>query len=151
MTTAAVVFAALATACLALSGPGTRLGLWPFTIGLLLFAISGLLGFIAALAGAIGWKRASAPRQRRTSAIAAIAGVAVLLLPAYGVMKARRVPPIHDVSTDLADPPRFSAVLAARGGNSNPIHNPIEPKVANQQRAAYPDLQPVILPFAPDD
>jgi uncharacterized protein (DUF1499 family) len=151
VTIAALAAAALATACLVLSGPGTRLGLWPFPVGLLLFALSGIVGFLAAAIGAIAWKRGRTPRQRRASAIAAFVGIAVLLLPAYGVMKARRVPPIHDVSTDLEDPPKFSAVLAARGGNSNRIHDPFDPKVARQQRVSYPDLQPVILALTPDD
>jgi uncharacterized protein (DUF1499 family) len=142
MTTASVVFAVLAAMCLLLSGPGTRAGFWDFRVGLALFALAGLFGFIAAVIGAIS--------HTRTSTIAAAVGVAALLLPAYGIISARGVPPIHDITTDLDDPPRFRAVLAARGSRSNPIYDPMDAKVVRQHRAGYPDLQPIILPLAPD-
>ena len=142
MTMTAVVFAVLAAACLLLSGPGTRFGLWDFRVGLALFALAGLFGLISAVIGAIA--------HTRTSTIAAAVGIAALLLPAYGAMSARRVPPIHDITTDLADPPRFKAVLAARGSRSNPIHDPMDANVVRQHRAGYPALQPLVLPLAPD-
>jgi uncharacterized protein (DUF1499 family) len=142
MTITAVVFAALAAVCLLLSGPGTRAGIWDFRVGLALFALAGLFGLVAAVTGAIA--------HTRTGTIAAAVGVAALLLPAYGAISARRVPPIHDITTDLTDPPRFSAVLAARGSRSNPINDPMDPDVVRQHRAGYPDLQPLILPLAPD-
>jgi len=136
------VFAALAAACLMLSGPGTRFGVWDFPVGLALFALAGLFGLVAAAIGAIA--------RTRAGRIAAAVGVVALLLPAYGIFSSRQVPPIHDITTDLDDPPRFSAVLAARGRQSNPIHDPMDAEVVRQHRAGYPDLKPVVLPLPPD-
>lgn len=144
--TAAVILATLAVTSLALSGPGTRAGLWHFRTGLALFALSGLIGLLAALAGAIAWQRT----RRRSAAVAALAGIAVLIFPVYGFVTARNVPPIHDIATDVADPPKFRAVLAARGTNSNPVGDTID-DVARQQRVAYPELQPIVLPLSPDE
>jgi uncharacterized protein (DUF1499 family) len=142
MTTTAVVFAALAAVSLLASGPGTRFGVWDFRVGLALFALAGLFGLIAAVIGAIA--------HTRTSTLAAVVGIVALLLPAYGILSARGVPPIHDLTTDLDDPPRFSAVLAARGSQSNPIPDPMDANVVREHRAGYPDLRPLVLPLAPD-
>ncbi len=51
---------------------------------------------------------------------------------------------IHDISTDLEDPPRFQAVLPLRKGAANPPAHP-GAKVAAEQRRAYPDIQPLQL------
>jgi uncharacterized protein (DUF1499 family) len=142
MTTTAVVFAALAAVSLLASGPGTRFGVWDFRVGLALFALAGLFGLIAAVIGAIA--------HTRTSTFAAVVGIVALLLPAYGILSARGVPPIHDLTTDLDDPPKFSAVLAARGSQSNPIPDPMDANVVREHRAGYPDLRPLVLPLAPD-
>jgi hypothetical protein len=48
------------------------------------------------------------------------------------------VPPIHDISTDTEDPPRFEAVPALRAEGSNPLE--ISDEVMEQQRVAYPDI-----------
>ena len=64
------------------------------------------------------------------------------------------VPPIHEISTDLASPPPFVAVLPIReqGGAINPPEYVAELKgprgttnVPEAQRKAYPDIQPAIL------
>jgi uncharacterized protein (DUF1499 family) len=54
------------------------------------------------------------------------------------------VPPIHDISTDLVDPPAFVAVLPLRADAPNSaIHGGAE--LAAAQRRAYPDITPVML------
>lgn len=143
--------ATIALICLGVSGPGTRWGWWHFRVGLLLFAAAGLLGLLAALIGLFARRNATpGSAKARASGYAIAAGVGALLLPAYGIANARRVPPIHDITTDVADPPRFHAALAARGPNTNPVPEQIDPAVSNQQRAAYPDLHPVLLLIPPE-
>jgi uncharacterized protein (DUF1499 family) len=53
--------------------------------------------------------------------------------------KASSVPPIHDITTDIARPPEFIAVLSEREGARNPAEYAGE-DVALQQQKAYPDL-----------
>jgi len=48
-------------------------------------------------------------------------------------------PPIHDISTDLEDPPVFSEAEARRGADSNDLQ--LDETNFNLQRAAYPDVQ----------
>src|SRR5688572_8605875 len=119
---AAAVLASVAIIALALSGPGTRWGWWDFRIGLLLFAAAGLVGLLAAVTGIVARRRAPAGSQSaRLADLAIFAGVVSLALPLYGVVSARRVPRIHDITTSIDDPPRFRAALAARGNHSNPV------------------------------
>ncbi|MQA28461.1 MAG: DUF1499 domain-containing protein [Luteitalea sp.] len=57
-------------------------------------------------------------------------------------------PPIHDISTDTQDPPQFVAVLPLRANAPNTTVYGGE-KIATQQRAAYPDLQPYVMNMPP--
>ena len=62
---------------------------------------------------------------------------ALMLLPfAYFTVLAFTLPPLHDVTTDLADPPVFETAEADRPPGANPIGAPD----AERQLAAYPSL-----------
>jgi fatty-acyl-CoA synthase len=79
--------------------------------------------------------------------------------------QARSVPPVHDVSTDVADPPMASpALLQARGADANPIERDprMEPRkdrpeienwadgrVLRISAEACPTARPVVLAQAP--
>jgi uncharacterized protein (DUF1499 family) len=147
----AATLAAVALVSLALSGPGTRWSWWDFRMGLLLFAGAGLLGFLAAILGVFG-RQAALPGSRaaRASGFAIAAGIGAMVLPAYGIINARRVPRIHDIATDVDDPPQFRAAIAERGERSNPVGPRIGSDVARETRRAYPDLAPVTLPLSPE-
>lgn len=57
---------------------------------------------------------------------------------------AGQVPPIHDISTDLADPPAFEVLAERRKPDDNPSAYP-GGEIAQQQRAAYGDIRPLRL------
>ena len=76
---------------------------------------------------------------------------ATLAYPSYLAFEALKLPKLADVSTDIVDPPDFSrssAALAARGGVSHA--NP-PPESRAGQRAAYPDVEPIVLDIEPDE
>lgn len=145
-----VVVAVAAVVALALSGPGTRWGWWNFRVGLLLFALSGILGLLAVILGAVTRRRSGGdPVASRVGAAAVIGGLIAMTPLLYGVISARRAPPIHDVTTDIADPPRFRAALPARATGGNPAPDVIDPRVTARQQAAYPDIRPRLLRVPP--
>ncbi len=74
----------------------------------------------------------------------ALGGLLSLLLLAFMAVQAQDVPPIHDISTDVQDPPRFEAVQSLRDSSSNSLE--IDPAVIEQQLAAYPDLTTIESP-----
>jgi hypothetical protein len=105
------------------SAVGTGWGFWEYTSGLKGVAGAFLLGLGAILIGAVqGWRTRKAinppPRARRWVGM----GVALLYVGWVGtfLMAALTVPAIHDVSTDLADPPAFQT-LALRTDNLDNI------------------------------
>lgn len=92
---------------------GTGWGLWEYTSGLKGVTWAFFLGLGAILIGAVqGWRARKAitppPRARRWAGML----VALIYVGWVGtfLMAALTVPAIHDVSTDLADPPTFQTL-----------------------------------------
>ena len=93
---------------------GTGWGLWEYTSGLKGVTWAFFLGLGAILVGAVqGWRARKAitppPRTRRWVGML----VALIYVGWVGtfLMAALTVPAIHDVSTDLADPPTFQTLV----------------------------------------
>ena len=63
-----------------------------------------------------------------------------IAIPLSMLNKGKSVPPIHDISTDLVNPPEFVAIAPLRADAPNPVEY-AGLEVATQQRAAYPELQ----------
>jgi uncharacterized protein (DUF1499 family) len=133
-----------------LAGFGYRWGWWHFRTGIQIMRWSATtdlaavaLTFVAViLAWMYGARRALA---------AGAAGLVLSLIvggpPLYYWRTAARVPPIHDISTDTDNPPRYVAVLALRKSAENPADYRAE--VAAQQKKAYPDIAPAMLDAPP--
>lgn len=63
-----------------------------------------------------------------------------IALPLSMMNKGKSVPPIHDISTDLVNPPEFVAIAPLRADAPNPVaYDGIE--TAEQQRTAYPEIK----------
>ena len=54
------------------------------------------------------------------------------------------LPSIHDITTDTGNPPQFVALRAVREKSPNGPEYAGE-KIARQQKAAYPDIQPLMV------
>ncbi|MGY0557858.1 DUF1499 domain-containing protein [Lysobacter sp. A421] len=141
----------IAVLLLAVAGPGTRLGLWAFPTGFKLMSWAAYAGLAAA---AIALVMLLIPRIRRTGTGALVAalllGVAVAFVPWNGMRQAKKVPPIHDISTDTERPPPFVAILPLRAAATNPSSY-AGPEVARAQASAYPDLDTRHLGVTPAD
>src|SRR5277367_3728822 len=75
--------------------------------------------------------------------IAFVIDAAILAYPAYLALQYRKLPPIHDITTDPIDPPRFEALARLRScdGANTAVYAGLYS--AEQQRKAYPDIEPV--------
>jgi uncharacterized protein (DUF1499 family) len=145
----AVATAVLAFLLFAVAGPLTRLGVWHFRTGFSAMKWGAYLGH-AALALALVALVVTRPRRRALPAVIAtvvLAGVTILV-PWRLRQTARALPPIHDITTDLADPPPFVAVLPLRAGAPNSAEYGGD-SVAVQQRRGYPDLAPLQVAAPP--
>jgi len=144
--------ALVSLALLAVSGPGTRLGLWEFRTGFVLLRWTVYLG---AGAAALALLLLVVQAVRGTPgkgmlALALLLGAGAAYVPWSQYRVARTVPPIHDITTDTAEPPIFVAVLPLRANARNPVEYG-GAAVAEQQRKAYPDIVPLHLDVAPPD
>ena len=138
--------AALVLLASALAGLGTRWGWWHFSTGFTVLRWAVYASFLVALLALIALFR------RRSWALALFGLVAALFIigNAWLLMrKARTVPPIHDITTNPEDPPQFVAVLPLRADAPNPAEYG-GAEIAQQQRQAYPDIQPLRLDLPAD-
>jgi len=157
----ALSFVALSLLTMALAVAGARSGWWDVRegVGLLRWgtygAVVGALWTVLAAAG-VWWpasrRRRPQPPPRRGAVLVALAvalvAVRVAVIPWQWQRRASLTPAIHDVSTDLADPPQFVAVLPRRGPAANPPDYG-GPEVAYLQRSAYADIAPLTLLLPP--
>jgi uncharacterized protein (DUF1499 family) len=160
MTRAAFFLGILAIVLLAVAGPAYRLHLLPLVpvllgaaIGFLLFIVTFIVGGIGLLAGS----KQGLSRSRAAVGVIALSLV-ITIVAGFWIIRGRGTPPIHDVTTDLNDPPVFKDVVPLRLASSalNPVeYQRIQSIMGNKinvpdaQRSAYPDIQPLVLPQPP--
>jgi hypothetical protein len=82
-------------------------------------------------------------------AVAALAiGAMILAYPGYLAVLFYRLPAVNDITTDPVDPPRFEAITKLRPRGANPVAYP-GPAAMKFQRAAYPDIEPLLVSVPP--
>ena len=163
----ALVLALLLPVYFAVAALGTKFGLWGWRTGLITLTIQAgpvLLGIVALIA--MVSLIVVLIRQPRTgwllSLLALLVPLGIFGTLAYVRGQAADIPPIHDVATDVDNPPTFSQVTldARTTSDANPLNDYTTPlgelemwanseaPLANQSHAqviaqAYPDLVPL--------
>jgi uncharacterized protein (DUF1499 family) len=112
---------------------------------LALAVLSILIGFAAFAAI---WRNGT--RGMGRILIAFLINAVVLAYPAYLALQYRKLPRIYDITTDPIDPPRFEALAALRTGDGANTAVYAGLYSAEQQRKAYPDIEPVDLQIPVD-
>ena len=82
--------------------------------------------------------------------LAFVIDASVLAYPAYLAYQYNKLPPIHDITTDPIDPPRFEALARLRSGDGANTAVYAGLYSAEQQRQFYPDIEPVQLEIPVD-
>lgn len=148
---AAFALAVISVGAMFLSGFGYQLDLWHFRTG---FTIIRWAFWGAALAAVLAVLGFLVPGARSSTVV--VLGVVGLIIGAVGVfvpLSWKRtldsVPYIHDITTDVDNPPAFVAVKPLRKEGDHPVEYD-GPEVAAQQRQAYPDLVPLVVKAAPE-
>jgi uncharacterized protein (DUF1499 family) len=147
--TLALVAAVAAILMLIVAGPGTRFGVWNFRVGLELLRYAAYAG-MAAIALSVIVLLATRPRggALALAGLALVLGGVAVAVPLMFLRRAKGFPPIHDITTDIGDPPQFVAVLPLRKDALNPATYGGD-SVAASQRSAYPDIGPITLDLPP--
>lgn len=149
----AALFTTLAAIAMAASGTGYRFGMWSLPTGHCLLTCGAGVG---ALGGAIALVALLDPALRRHPRVVPIAAAslvaAIITSGTFGTwyVTAHAMPALRDISTDTSEPPQFEVLHPTRhpgeagsGGN--------DAGWTARQRAAYPDIAPLLLPVNPAD
>ena len=149
--TATLAVAVLALALCLASGPGTRAGLWTWQTGLAFVKWGFFLGAAAAISALALLLLFAVPRFRARPRVVLAALVLALIAavpPLALLSQAKQVPPIHDITTDTADPPAFVGLLEERRKSPNGFAYGGE-TVAKRQREAYADVKTLVVKAPP--
>jgi len=134
---------------------GTRLHYWDFAFGVKVLTPGVGIGGVALLFGIAWIWRALAMNNSlgwRLGTAGLIGSALLVGIPANYIWHCYTLPPIHDVSTDIGDAPKFDTLLTWRKGATNPasydgpktIHYGGEKMTtALAQKNAYPDIKPL--------
>ena len=129
---------------------GYRDGALPLAIAFLVLVIGILLSLVVLpVAVTMLVRGRGAPGSRRGVMGAAAMSAVTGLGPLFIVLSALGLPAIHDITTDLDAPPRFDVVVGLRADAANSLEYG-GPDVAAAQRAAYPDIETLVLSYPPD-
>ncbi|MEM1434674.1 MAG: DUF1499 domain-containing protein [Pseudomonadota bacterium] len=148
---AILIFAVLAAAALPIGALGSRFGVWDFRMGLLVLLAGVLIAAVVFLGGGVGWFVANSRKlagDRSAISLGLVVSALILGVMALPFYSAVSVPPIHNISTDVDDPPAFDTLAAARGPDDNPLSYDAS-KLAPAQQQAYPWVQPLTLAQPP--
>ena len=82
--------------------------------------------------------------------VSAVLGITAFYMPYRQLLISQRLPEIHDITTDIDNPPAFVAIARVRTS----IHHPVTydgAVTAAEQRRAYPDIRTIEFPRNADD
>ena len=102
------------------------------------------IGLAGAAAFATVTNKPWRPRAVRAAIVPLLVGLA-----AFTLVVRSKVPPIHDISTDLEDRIEFTPDVAAASPNKDPDAAG-RALVEGLQKQGYPDVQPIALSLPPD-
>jgi uncharacterized protein (DUF1499 family) len=108
---------------------------------------AGLSILVGLAAFAAIWQNGS--RGMSLILLAFLINAVILAYPAYLAYQYRKLPAIHDITTDAIDPPRFDTLAPLRGtdGANSGVYAGLYS--AEQQRAAYPDIEAISIDVPP--
>ena len=143
------VLALAAALAIVASGFGTRFGVWDWRAGFTILQWGTYTTFgvmtLALVALLVPGLRARGPGALVVALVVATSAAAV---PVVLLLQARALPLINDITTDTANPPAFVAILPLRAAAPVPAGYAGE-VAASAQRAAYPDIVPIVVAKAP--
>lgn len=145
--------ALLAVALIILAALGHRLAVIDFRLALLVIvagAVMSLLAVISSLLSIIKLLRKTKKNNLTPTLVGLILGLIITTPVVIAIQTGLTVPAIHDITTDLQDPPKFNAVLALRTSAHNTLERENPTNLAELQQAGYPNLTSILINQQPD-
>jgi uncharacterized protein (DUF1499 family) len=146
-----LIVALASAAAMILPGIGYRLELWHFRTGFTIMRWAFWFAAAGAVASLLGLfvTRARPPKLLVAALIGIVIGAVTVYIPWSYKKTVDSLPYIHDITTDVQNPPAFDVVKTLRKEGEHPVEYD-GPEVAAQQQKAYPDLMPLTVPAEKD-
>lgn len=133
---------------LVIGAAGSRFEIWPFGVGFQVAAAGIALAVVGAAWGVVGLIVAlRRPQPVGVPSLGLALVICAIVLGSFALQLVRlfTLPPIHQVTTDIVDPPGFDAIASLRPEGSNPhTYDPAQPilegTLAEAQQGAWPEL-----------
>lgn len=109
--------------------------------------VGGLASVLVSLTAIVRSRGSSDPAARTPAWIGLAIGLGLILAVLAAGAPSRDLPPINDITTDLADPPAFAAADDVPAYAGRDMRYPAE--FVEIVRTSYPDLGPLVLPSDP--
>ena len=134
---------------------GTRVHYWDLAMGVKVLAPGVAIGGLALTFGIAWIWRALAMNNSlgwRLGGIGLVGSALLVGIPANYIWHCYTLPPIHDISTDIGDAPKFDTLNRWRKGAPNPasydgqntvFYDDEKMTTALAQKNAYPDIKPL--------
>jgi len=135
----------IGAALLPLGALGHRIGLWSYQTGFVFLAGGAFLAIFTVIAGVFALiltLKAGRSEGRQSLLLGLLLSGAVVLLLGLEIGSTTTAPAMHDIATDVGDPPAFDKAIALRGADANPLDYDIAANAARQQ-IAYPRVKPI--------
>lgn len=142
--------ACIATTLAAIAVLGYRFGVINHQFAVVILLGGAALGMMAALSGVVSILAIiTAVESKVTGAPLAITGLilglAVVVPVSHTLQAGHKVPRIHDITTDLQNPPAFAAIAAIRTAEHNPLDRKTPAQLSELQLVGYPELGSLLL------
>ncbi|SEG15434.1 DUF1499 domain-containing protein [Nitrosomonas ureae] len=129
---------------------GYRFGIMNYQVALIILIGGAALGVMAILSAIVSILAIiTSVDTKVTGILSALTGLALGLAVAAPVFltiqTGYKVPRIHDITTDLQNPPGFSAILTLRTAEHNPLDRKTPANLNELQQAGYPDLGSLLI------
>lgn len=137
-------FAIISVLALPVGLIGYRLNLYDFSVASKLLALSLFIGAIIFLvASVINLVKRNSDGDVAVKHAWLLSLIPLVLLGSQ-ILTAKSLPMIHNISTDVQNPPQFQKIIELRGENSNPLEYDASTH-AEVQQAAYPDIKTLVV------
>jgi uncharacterized protein (DUF1499 family) len=142
-----ISLAGIGTLLVFLGLTGARAGLFGPMTAFMAFGIGGLAFLVSIISTFVGLLLSQGSAGAASSGMTWAALVAAIIFIAGGISQrpdSSGTAPIHDITTDIANPPSFEAIVPLRVDAQNPPEY-AGADSAKQQREVYPDIQTLAL------
>jgi len=129
---------------------GFRLGIINYQFAVILLFGGAALGAMAVLSAIVSILAIITTVETKvTGAFLAVTGLILglaVVVPFFQTIQAGyKVPRIHDITTDLQNPPSFEAIAAIRTAEHNPLDRKTPAQLAELQLAGYPEIGSLLI------